>query len=224
MEITFQTVRGFFQPISYINKLSAQEDLSVKPLVGKVSILLSLSVLLSILYGMLGYRSEEIARVLGQHPDSYIEALQLLHATGIVFKSLVYPLFYFFLSTLAAYLFFKDISLKVLLFIHHYFIAFIVVHQAVHVILYYLFGIPTISSPFSLGIMVQILTDSPFLINLSSYFNLFYVTGMIFIMVLMKQQTSIRPLLAVLYIMGIHLFIALLGAGVSMINIDALLL
>jgi hypothetical protein len=224
MEITIQRVRGFFQPRSYINKITAQEHVSVKPLIGRVSFLLLLSILVSILYSFFGYRSEGIAIIISQHSEGHIESLQFLHAVGIVLKGIFYPLFYLFLSTLAAYLFFKDSSVKILLVVHHYFIAFIVLHQLVHAILFYLFGIPTISSPFSLGILAQVMTENQFLINFSSYINLFYIGGTVLLIALMNQHSSRKLTHTSLYIAGIHLLIALIGAGVSMIKVDALLL
>lgn len=224
MEANLGTIRDIFQPKSYINRLSIKEDLSIKPVIRNVAILLSLFVMTSFLYSTLGYRTEEIATELSKQSKSYIETMQWLHTIGIMLKAIVYPLLYLLISTLAFYLFFKEINIKVLLYIGQYFLVFMFLYETIHLLLFYFWGVPMVSSPFSLGVVMQILTEHPFLINLSSYVNLFYLGGMTVSILLINEQTERRALHSSLYIIGIHLLLALIGAGISVVNIDALLL
>ncbi|KAA0547445.1 hypothetical protein FZW96_11325 [Bacillus sp. BGMRC 2118] len=224
METNLWAIREIFQPKSYINRLSIKEDLSIKPFMRNVSVLVVLFVISSFLFSMTGYRTEGIAAELSKEPNSYIETMQWLHGFGMILKGIVYPLFYLAVTTLAFYLFFKEIHIKILLYIGQYFLLFMYLYQVVQLLLFHYWGIPVISSPFSLGIVMQIVTDQSFVINLSSYVNLFYLAGVLLIIMLINQQTERRALHTSLYIIGIHLLLALIGAGLSMINVDALLL
>ncbi|MBM6617084.1 hypothetical protein [Bacillus suaedaesalsae] len=224
METNLGVIREIFQPKSYINRLSIKEDLSIKPVIRNVLILLVFFVFTSFLYSMIGYRTEGITTELSKEPNSYIETLQWLHTFGMILKAIVYPLFYLVITSLTLHLFFREISIKVLFYIGQYFLVFMFLYQTIHLILFHYWGIPVISSPFSLGVVMQIVTDKSFVINLSSYVNLFYLGGVALLILLINQQTERRVLHTSLYIIGIHLLLALIGACLSIINVDALLL
>ncbi len=223
MQSNIQAFRGFFQPNSYIQKLTTQEQPSIKPIIVKLSLLLLTSVIISIFYSLLGYGTEVISRDLAEYSTSEIAVLQTLHSLGLLLKGVFYPLFYLSLSVLLSFLFFRESSLNVLIHIHLYFIGFIVLNHIVQVVLFFTWGIPSISSPLSLGIVGQLLFEQPFMINLLSYINLFYIAGIALLVSLINRISTKKTMTNILIVVGIHLFLALLGSAISVINIDALL-
>lgn len=223
METKLEVIREIFKPKSYINQLSMKEDLSIKPLVRNISVVFVIYAITSFLYSSIGYRTEGIAVQLSKESNSYIETMLWLHSFGMLTKAIVYPLFYLLITTVAYRLFFKDYRTKVLLYIGQYFLVIIMLYQITQLLLFYYWGIPAISSPFSLGIVMQIVTNHSFLIHLSSYVNLFYLGGLAIVVMLLNEESSRKTLHTALFIIGIHLLLALIGAGVSVINIDALL-
>ncbi|MFZ3589872.1 hypothetical protein ACOI1C_11455 [Bacillus sp. DJP31] len=223
MQTNIQALRGFFQPKSYIHRLTSQEQTSIKPIIVKLSFLLLVSLVVSILYSLMGYGTEVISKGLADYSTSEIAALQTFHTVGLLLKGFFYPIFYLTLSVLLSYFFFRESSLIVYIHIHLYFIAFIMLNHVAQVFLFYTWGIPSISSPFSLGIVGQLLFNHPFLIHFMSYLNLFFIAGIVLLFILLNRISSKKPMINALIVVGIHLFLALLGAGISMINIDAML-
>jgi hypothetical protein len=223
METNIQTFRGFFQSKSYIHKVTVQEKILVKPIIIKLSLLVLLNIVLSISLGMFGYGSEGISRQITQQSNGYIESLQFFHATGLVLKGIFYPILYLLLAVTLSFFFFKDIRVGVLVHIHLYFLVFMVLNQAVQLALFYFWGLPAISSPFSLGIVSQIFVDQPFFNHLFSDINLFYIAGLIYLVTLIDSITIRKRGNIIIILIGIHLFIALVGSGISVIDIDALL-
>jgi hypothetical protein len=223
METNIQTFRGFFQSKSYIHKVTVQEKILVKPIIMKLSLLVLLSIVLSISLGTLGYGSEGISRQITQQSNEYIASLQFFHATGLVLKGMFYPILYLLLAVTLSSFLFKDIRVGVLVHIHLYFIAFIVLNQAVQLVLFYFWGLPAISSPFSLGILSQIYVEQSFFNHFLSYINLFYIAGLVYLVALIDSISTRKRGNITIMLIGIHLFIALVGSGISVIDIDALL-
>ncbi|WP_246938992.1 hypothetical protein [Bacillus pinisoli] len=223
MESNVHVIRGIFQSKAYIQKVSEQEQVLIKPILLKTSLLVGMSLLLSTLLGLAGYHTEEISKLVNQTSMKEIEALQFYHVLGLGLKGLILPILYVLLSSSLSYLFMREIKWGVLVHIHLLFVWFLLLNQAIELGLFYFFGIPSISSPLSLGIVGQILLDHPLFIHILSHINLVYLGGVLYITLLLKSVTSRKKLEIGLIVVGIHLLLAIIAAGISVINIDSLL-
>ncbi|WP_456276099.1 hypothetical protein [Bacillus sp. AK128] len=223
METNVQVpVRRFFQSREYIQNVSKQEQLLLKPVFLKLSLFVCLSVLFSGTLGMVGYNSEEISKLLAQSPES-IEALQFFHVLGLGIQGLLTPIFYLLLSVLLSYFLLKELKIGTLLHIHLLFIWFILLNQLIELAVFYFFGIPAISSPISLGIVAQILLDHPLFIHFFSQINLVYIGGLVYLVSILQTVSTKKKAELIMVVLVVHLIIAIASAGISVINIEALL-
>jgi hypothetical protein len=223
METNVQVFRGFFYSKVKIQNVSQQEQLLIKPIFVKLSLLVGISVLLSAIFGIVGYHSEGISKQVGQHSMAYIEVLQFYHIVGIALKGLLTPIFYLFFSVLLSYYLLKEIRVGVLVHTHLLFIWLILLNQLVELLLFYFWGIPAISSPISLGIVAQILFDHPLFIHLLSEINLIYIGGLVYLTLLLQSVSTKQRVEIGLVVILVHFILALAGAGISVINIEELL-
>ncbi|MBM7660000.1 hypothetical protein JOC85_000767 [Bacillus mesophilus] len=220
METNVQVFRGFFDSKVKIQNVSQQEQLLIKPILVKLSLLVGISVLLSAILGIVGYQSEEISKQVGQQSLEYIEALQFYHIVGIALKGLLTPVFYLFFSVLLTYYLLKEIRVGVLVHIHLLFIWLILLNQMVELVLFYFWGIPAISSPISLGIVAQILLDHPLFIHILTEVNLIYIGGLVYLTILLQSVSTKQRVEIGLIVFLVHFILALAGAGISVINIE----
>jgi hypothetical protein len=224
METNVPILRGFFHSKAYIQSVSTQEQLLIKPLLLKFSLLVSLSFLISVLFGIAGYSSEEISMKVSKYSFEYIEALQLYHVVGLGIKGFLLPVFYLLLSTLLSYLFLKEIKVGVLLHIHLLFLWFILLNQAIELVLFYFWGMPAISSPISLGIVAQILLDHPLFIHILAEINLIHLVGLVYLSTIIQSvSTKKRVEIGLVVVVVVHTIIIIAGASISVINIEDLL-
>lgn len=213
-------LRGLFYPDLYTYKL---RDSEYVPGVWKNTLMLVL--LSGLIFGISAYfgiGSEYLSKNLTAVSRENYELQKLLFMIG----QLIWGLFYGVAMIFIPALFFwtmSDIDLKKLVTVQLYVMPVLLLEKLVNIPLATELGLIKTSSPFSLGIIAQYITDNDFFIYFLAAITLFKIWVIFIEYKYIKMLTGKRTWIVLLLVIGINLLFWLLSALFSFIQFEKIL-
>jgi hypothetical protein len=168
-------LEGTFQPFTHFEQLRQSEQVKGLPL--RIAMIIGLSLLLSAVGAYLGIGTEEIMKTMDRIDRQKLEFSKLLFGIGEVVSGLFFPLFIMFFFSLFFWLFFKQISFINILTIQLFPAFLFIIEKMLNFPLSYLLGISRESSPLGLGVLIQVISEQPLLVNFISHLTIFQIWG-----------------------------------------------
>lgn len=166
-------LEGIFQPLTYFEKHKQSEQVKGLPL--RIALIVGLSLLLSAVGAYLGIGTEEIMKMMDRIERDRLEFAKFYFGVGNVLSGFIFPLFIMFFFSLFFWPFFNHIRF-INIFTIQLFPAFLfTIEKMLNVPLLYLLGISTESSPFGFGVLIQLISEQPFLVNFISHLTIFQI-------------------------------------------------
>lgn len=200
-----QLFKGIFHPRTYLYQLKESEKTS--GLFSRLTLLLLLSVVISLVSSFFGLDSEHISTRLTDLQNGHFEWQKTFFGLGKVLGAVIYPALFLFFFSVAFWIFTNETEFKDV-FILHVFVLFIHLLEDVLTLPFrIMIGLDSYSSPFSLGILGQYLTDNHYIIHFLGGLSLFQLWGIVFqVLVLnMLAENSLRYIVGI--VLGMNLFI-----------------
>lgn len=213
-------LRGLFYPDLYTYKL---RDSEYVPGVWKnTAMLVLLSGLIFGISAYFGIGSEYLSKNLTAVSRENYELHKLLFMIG----QLIWGLFYGIAMIFIPALFFwtlSDIDLKKLVTVQLYVMPVLLLEKVINIPLATELGLIKTSSPFSLGVIAQYITNNDFIIYFLAAITLFKIWVIFIEYKYIKMLTGKRPGIVLLLVIGINLIFWLFSALFSFIQFEKIL-
>ena len=217
MDYQFRFWHALLNPGKFAFALDNQEqDYQIKGYHSRFFILLGITVLFFVIRSIWGMGSENLTYLLAKNLEEEYIVSRYLSVFGAVIKGILFFAFhYYFIAICLAIL--TDYSFKAISKIQIFVIASILIEKAILFFVFALSGFTTPISFLSLGPISTYLTDESFVIY---FFNQLSIATAATILIqysfLSKWEEESKGLLLT-KIIGIHIFFALVTAGISVL-------
>ncbi|WP_080843865.1 hypothetical protein [Cytobacillus gottheilii] len=158
------------KPYEYAIRLEHAE--SPNPILKKTLVLTGISALLFGISALLGLKSEILSPAIFDLSNSEYETQKMLFAIGQILWGIVITLILLFLPSLFFWTV-TEIEYKKLVHIQFAIVCIILIEKVLLILLGYLYGLDSNSSPFSLGIIGQYVTSNEILLKILSVISIF---------------------------------------------------
>ncbi|MCM3574443.1 hypothetical protein M3172_14700 [Mesobacillus subterraneus] len=213
-------LRGLFYPDLYTYKL---RDSEYVPGVWKnTTMLVLLSGLIFGISAYFGIGSEYLSKNLTAVSRENYELHKLLFMIGQLIWGLFYGLAMIFIPALFFWTF-SDIELKKFVTVQLYVMPVLLLEKVINIPLATGLGLIKTSSPFSLGVIAQYITNNDFIIYFLAAITLFKVWVIFIEYKYIKMLTGKRPGIVLLLVIGINLIFWLFSALFSFIQFEKIL-
>lgn len=213
-------LRGLFYPDLYTYKL---RDSEYVPGVWKnTAMLVLLSGLIFGISAYFGIGSEYLSKNLTAVSRENYELHKLLFMIGQLIWGLFYGLAMIFIPALFFWTF-SDIELKKFVTVQLYVMPVLLLEKVINIPLATGLGLIKTSSPFSLGVIAQYITNNDFIIYFLAAITLFKVWVIFIEYKYIKMLTGKRPGIVLLLVIGINLIFWLFSALFSFIQFEKIL-
>jgi hypothetical protein len=216
-----QLIEGIFQPKAHFLKLKEAEG--SKGLWWRIVLLTAASGCLFFFMTVLGLGMEDLMANHPSVPLKKLEMMKMLFAAGYVVQGICAPLAFIAFSSLLYKAVFREIPFYQLMTIQFYTAVIFFVEKVLFFPFRYFLGFNEVSSPFSLGMMAQLWTDQPFVIHLMNGLSIFFIWGIIYQIFSLIILSSRPRKMVVPVVIFVNVFILLIAALLTTINIDTLL-
>lgn len=213
-------LRGLFYPDLYTYKL---RDSEYVPGVWKnTAMLVLLSVLIFGISAYFGIGSEYLSKNLTAVSRENYELHKLLFMIGQLIWGLFYGVAMIFIPALFFWTF-SDIELKKFVTVQLYVMPVLLLEKVMNIPLATELGLIKTSSPFSLGVIAQYITNNDFIIYFLAAITLFKIWVIFIEYKYIKMLTGKRPGIVLLLVIGINLIFWLFSALFSFIQFEKIL-
>jgi hypothetical protein len=213
-------LRGLFYPDLYTYKL---RDSEYVPGVWKnTTMLVLLSGLIFGISAYFGIGSEYLSKNLTAVSRENYELHKLLFMIGQLIWGLFYGVAVIFIPALFFWTF-SDIELKKFVTVQLYVMPVLLLEKVINIPLATGLGLIKTSSPFSLGVIAQYITNNDFIIYFLAAITLFKIWAIFIEYKYIKMLTGKRPGIVLLLVIGINLIFWLFSALFSFIQFEKIL-
>jgi len=213
-------LRGLFYPDLYTYKL---RDSEYVPGVWKNTTMLVLfSGLIFGISAYFGIGSEYLSKNLTAVSRENYELQKLLFMIGQLIWGLFYGIAMIFIPALFFWTF-SDIELKKFVTVQLYVMPVLLLEKVINIPLATGLGLIKTSSPFSLGVIAQYITNNDFIIYFLAAITLFKIWAIFIEYKYIKMLTGKRPGIVLLLVIGINLIFWLFSALFSFIQFEKIL-
>ncbi|MBT2661559.1 hypothetical protein [Bacillus sp. ISL-45] len=213
-------LRGLFYPDLYTYKL---RDSEYVPGVWKnTAMLVLLSGLIFGISAYFGIGSEYLSKNLTAVSREKYELQKLLFMIGQLIWGLFYGVAMIFIPALFFWTF-SDIELKKFVTVQLYVMPVLLLEKVINIPLATGLGLIKTSSPFSLGVIAQYITNNDFIIYFLAAITLFKIWVIFIEYKYIKMLTGKRPGIVLLLVIGINLIFWLFSALFSFIQFEKIL-
>ncbi|UYZ21833.1 hypothetical protein [Mesobacillus jeotgali] len=213
-------LRGLFYPDLYTYKL---RDSEYVPGVWKnTTMLVLLSGLIFGISAYFGIGSEYLSKNLTAVSRENYELQKLLFMIGQLIWGLFYGVAVIFIPALFFWTF-SDIELKKFVTVQLYVMPVLLLEKVINIPLATGIGLIKTSSPFSLGVIAQYITNNDFIIYFLAAITLFKIWAIFIEYKYIKMLTGKRPGIVLLLVIGINLIFWLFSALFSFIQFEKIL-
>ncbi|WP_102273762.1 hypothetical protein [Cytobacillus massiliigabonensis] len=188
----------------------------------RFSLLALVSIAISFIYAYYGIGTEAISKEIYQLSGSEFEMKKAIFAAGKLLFGLVYPFLIVFLPSLFFWSV-TDGSFKKIAIIQVFVLLIVLIEKALFIPFAISLGIHPESSPFTLGVIMQYITNADILIYFFGMISIFKVLAMVLQYFGLKELTSKEPIFIFWMVMAINGFFWLVSALLSYIKIENLL-
>lgn len=213
-------IKGIFSP-SYVSHQLRQAE-TIPRLWLKICLLIFSSGILFFIGAFFGLDNELFSKEIVSHSSSDFEAIKLLFALGKTLWGFVFAV----LVLLVPAVFFwsvTDVSFVKLLSIQAFVLLILLIEKASKILLTLFFGIDKFSSPFSLGVITQYLTDRNLFIILFGSISIFLFWYMHVQYTYLKRLSEKNPRLLFLFVIGFNFFILIVSTLLYYMKIEKLI-
>ncbi|WP_044747846.1 hypothetical protein [Bacillus alveayuensis] len=215
MDFYVRLYEGVLHPNNHFSKIS--ETKVVKGYIWRIIVLVLCSGLLSAMAAYLGFGTEDIMKKMDLVSASKLEWAKIFYGFGQILGGMLYPVFFILFFALLLWYFFREIGIYKLFIIQLYPLFILIIEKLFALPFYYVLGVEKVSSPFGLGIIVQLLTNNNFLIHFASSITLFEIWAA-FIQIRALKSGSEKPLSFIAnVVISIHLLLILLCSLIEII-------
>lgn len=185
------------------------------------ALLLLVSLILAGISAIFGVGNEQLSKLIYDTSSSEFATIKGLFAVGQVLQGLVVTAVFIFLPALVLWIF-SDVEYRKLVVIQLYVASIYFLEKVISFPLQLYFGLDHASSPFSLGVMAQYITDYKFISNFFGEVSLFAL-WMIFLQYqYLKVVSEKNPKQLLLVIISINLVLWLFAALFSYIKFEVI--
>lgn len=186
------------------------------------TIFLLITLALSGISAFLGIGSGQLSKLIYETSPSEFQAAKGLFAVGQILQSLLVTVILIFFSALVFWVF-TDIEYRKLMVVQLFVICIHLIEKLIAIPLHFYFGLDNISSPFSLGVIAQYLTDYEILINFLGEISLFSIWTMILQYKFLRIITEVSNRRLYILIISINLFFWIFSALFTYIKFEVFL-
>jgi hypothetical protein len=188
----------------------------------RTSLILVLTLIISAFSSYLGIENEQLSKLIYETSSSEFESIKGLFAIGQVLQSIFVSAILIFLPALVFWVF-TDIEYRKLIVIQLFVAGIFILEKIITLPLQFFFGLDLASSPFSLGIIAQYLTDYEIIINFLGEVSLFSIWAMILQYKYLRVITDKKNSILVILILSINLFLWIFTAIFSFIKFEIMI-
>lgn len=220
MHYRVQLFRGIVQPNICSYQLQKAEQIT--SLVKKTILLFICSIIIFGLSAYFGIGNESISKSINQFSAAQFEAHKAWFAIGQVLWGTVWTGFIIFFPALLFWIF-TDLEYRKLVVLQLFITTILLVEKAIFIPFQLTLGLDDHSSPFSLGVIFQYVTNNEFIIGFFGAITLFKVGAMFLQYYYLKELTDKTSKQLLFIILAINLFFWLFSAMLSTIDLGRLI-
>jgi hypothetical protein len=219
MDFQVRLLKGFTMPYASAYQLTKAEKIQG---VWKYSILLIfLSMLITSVGVLFGAGNESLSRFINDVPSNEFEMIKGLFGIGQVLQAMIGTAIILFFPALIFWIF-TDIEFKKIVVIQLFVGCISIMEKIILTPFNVIFGLSKASSPFSLGVMAQYITNHEFLIQLFSTISIFSLGALALQFYYLRITTEKSRNLLLLLIISTNLFMWVFTALFSYIKFEVL--
>ncbi|OMF61528.1 hypothetical protein BK139_06720 [Paenibacillus sp. FSL R5-0490] len=197
-----QLIKGILSPNTYLYQLTKAEKIT--GLYIRFLLLMAAGAILYLAAAYTGYGMDIISNEISNVSQQELETKKLFLGIGKVVWGIVFSLLIFFVPAIF-YWTIMDTEFAKLLVMQLFVLAVLLIEKALTLVLQISFGLERVSSPFSLGVMVQYLTDNRLLIQLAGTITLFQIWVIFFQYMNLKAFSPRSPKWILLIVIIVNL-------------------
>lgn len=220
MYYRFRLLKGIFSP-SYSSHQLKQAEV-IPGFWPRLLLLVLLSGLIYFLGSYFGIGNEILSKELTSLPSSEFEARKLLFILGETSWGILFCLLYLSFPALFFWTV-TEIDYKKLVTIQMFAYTVLLIEKVLVTLLALTLGINEFSSPFSLGVLTQYLTDNHFFIIFFGTISLFHLWIIYFQYIYLTRLSDKRGWVLLLLILGLHAFLLIVSTLLDYIEIERLI-
>ncbi|WP_141430995.1 hypothetical protein [Bacillus sp. 03113] len=220
MSYQVQLLKGLFKPYSSSYQLRKAEMMS--GFWKKFIVLLLLSGLIHGISAYFGINNELLSKELDSITLKEFEAHKILFAAGQVLWGLIVSVMSIYIPALF-YWVFTDIEWRKMVVIQLFVLLILLLEKLSQIPISLLLGLPDISSPFSFGIIAQIITKNEFLHELLAQITLFKIWMMVIQYKYIQAMSDRNSKLTVLLVILVNLFFIFVITFFHLLQLEKLL-
>ncbi|KKB36150.1 hypothetical protein [Bacillus thermotolerans] len=214
-----QLVKGLLHPRRSLEQLEHAEKL--KGLWGRIFLVVFLSTLIYFLGGLLGFQSESVSTYLPKSGTLLFEHEKMLFAAGQAIWGFLFPLLIIFLPSLVFWTF-LEVDFSKLFTLQSMVYVIYLIEYVLLILFNIALAIPRDSSPFSLGVIAQYISENEIVTSFFSFVTLFQVWAITLQYRFLKRVSSKQPTVVLTYVGVVALAMWLFSALFTSIHIDRL--
>ncbi len=214
-----QLVKGLLRPTDSFYRLEQAEE--IRGLWSRLSLLVFFSIFISFTSGYLGVQAEPVSTYIVKNTPAIFEWKKMLFAIGAAVWGLIYPLVIIFIPTLLFWTF-LEVNFRKLIALQAFVYFIYLLEFCLLIGLHLFFAIPRESSPFTLGVLAQYVTDNQLVINFFSFISLFQLWTIFFQYQFLKRVSPKSPRYIFLLIMIVTLVFWVFSALFTSIHVERL--
>ncbi|MGE7595638.1 hypothetical protein ACQKMY_20995 [Peribacillus frigoritolerans] len=166
-------LEGTFKPFIHFEKIKQSEKVKGLPL--RIAAIIGLSIWISAVGAFLGISTEEIMKMMDIIRRDKLEFAKLYFGVGEVLSGLFFPLLIIVFFSLFFRMFFKQVGFTKLITIQLFTAFVFTIEKMLNFPIFYILGINSESSPFGLGVLIQLISEQTFLVNFISHITIFQI-------------------------------------------------
>lgn len=187
----------------------------------RTTILLVIALILSSISAYFGIGNEQMSKLIYQLSTSEFESLKGLFAIGQVLQYVLVTAILIFLPALIFWIF-TDIEYRKLVVIQLYVVTIFLFEKIIAIPMQLYFGLDYASSPFSLGVIGQYVSEHELVHNFFGEISLFAIWAILIQYTYLKVVTEKSKRILLLLILSINLLIWIFTALFSFIKFEVL--
>lgn len=220
MHYRVQLFRGILQPSICSYQLSKAEHIT--SMIKKMILIFITSILIFSISAYLGIGNESISRNIHSWSPSEFEAHKAWFALGQVGWGVIWTAFVIFFPALLFWIL-TDLAYKKLVILQLFVTVILLVEKAILIPFQLKLGLDDQSSPFSLGVLAQYITNNDFMIGFFGAITLFKIGTILLQYNYLKALSDKTNKQLILIILAINLIFWIFSAMLSTINFDNLI-
>lgn len=211
--------KGLRQPYMSAHQLHKAEEYN--GIWKKTTLLLVISLILATISAYFGIGNEQLSKLIYETTITEFSATKALFAVGQIIQAIVVTAIIIFFPALIFWIF-TDIGYRKLVVMQLYVTSIFLIEKVITLPMQLYFGLNDASSPFSLGIIAQYVTDYELISNFFSEITLFAVWAIILQFKYLRIITDNSPRRILVLILATQLFMWVVSALFSYIKFEVM--